>query len=184
MASDKSINIPNLDQEDNLTALTLGTNDDPLFTVGSTSGNQSIREVSDDLEECFRSVEEVVMKWESSRTKIWDSGVVAVNEYLQAINEAQRLSQNLRNLHGKNEGGENKDDELLHRVQILIRIAMVKLEEEFTHILVRHNRPFEPECMSFRSSDVGTMDGISVFVHLSLRHLPDIALVHARENLL
>ncbi|KAI3924147.1 hypothetical protein MKX01_029682 [Papaver californicum] len=87
------------------------------------------------------------MKWESSRTKIWDSGDVAVSEYLQAINDASRLSENLIKI---------------YIVQILIRIAMVKLEEEFTHILARRNRPFEPECMSFRSSDVSTMDGISI----------------------
>ncbi|KAI3983273.1 hypothetical protein MKX01_013340 [Papaver californicum] len=156
MANDESINILNLDKEDNLTAQTLGN---PFFTIGSTSGSKSRREVSDDLEECFRLVEEKVMKWESSRTKIWDSGDVAVSEYLQAINEASRLSENLINLHVENE---KKDDELLHRVQILIRIAMVKLEEEFTHILARRNRPFEPECMSFRSSDVSTMYGISI----------------------
>ncbi|MCL7024458.1 hypothetical protein MKW94_022259 [Papaver nudicaule] len=98
------------------------------------------------------------MKWESSRTMIWDSGDVAVSEYLQIIHQAQGLSENLRN-----EGADQKkDDELLHRVQIVIRIAMVKLEEEFIHILVCRNLPFEPECMSFHSSDVGTMDGISV----------------------
>ncbi|KAI3946678.1 hypothetical protein MKW92_043067 [Papaver armeniacum] len=173
MASDKSINIPNLDQEENLTAGTLETNGDPLFSVGSTSGNQSTIELSDDLEECFRSVEEEVMKWESSRTKIWDSGVVAVAEYLQAINEAQRLSENLIKLH---EGGEKKDDELLHQVQIVSRIAMVKLEEEFTHILVRGSRPFEPERMSFHSNDVGTLDGISIssfeFDHITVDESP------------
>ncbi|KAI3896743.1 hypothetical protein MKW98_009596 [Papaver atlanticum] len=39
---------------------------------------------------------------------------------------------------------------------------MAKLEEEFTDILVRRNQPFEPDYMSFHSSDVGTMDGISI----------------------
>ncbi|XP_026439841.1 exocyst complex component EXO70E2-like [Papaver somniferum] len=156
MANDKSVNMPNLDLEDKLAARS------PLFTTGSTSGNKSIREVSDDLEECFGSVEEKVMIWESSRTRIWDSGDVAVTEYLQAISEAQRIGEILRNFHAENEAGVNKADELLDRVQIVIRISMVKLEEEFSHIIVRRNRPFEPECMSFHSSDVGTMDGISI----------------------
>ncbi|OVA00809.1 Exocyst complex protein Exo70 [Macleaya cordata] len=176
MADCKSI-IPNIEGEENVIAATqhivraLGTSknltegmrkiledlDNQLSTMALTSESKG-RGVGD-FEERLRSIQEKVMNWESDQSMIWDCGADAVSEYLQAIDEAQRLTESLGSLSVNEDGEEN---ELLRRVHSVLQIAMARLEEEFSHILVQNKQSFEPELMSFRSSEGDTVDDDSI----------------------
>ncbi|KAG8482530.1 hypothetical protein CXB51_024004 [Gossypium anomalum] len=94
----------------------------------------------------------------STMATIDDEGPDEAFEYLSAVDEARKLIQGLENrcLNGEDE------KELLRRAHDVLQLAMQRLEEEFKYLLVQHRQPFEPEHMSFRSSeddgvDVGSM---------------------------
>ncbi|TYJ37833.1 hypothetical protein E1A91_A05G402800v1 [Gossypium mustelinum] len=101
------------------------------------------------IEEQLSVVEEKIMSWESDDSMIWDSGPDEVAEYLNAVDGARKLTERLENQCLSSQ--EEKD--LLCRAHDVLQMAMQRLEDEFKHVLVHHRQPFEPEPMSFRSSE-------------------------------
>ncbi|MBA0726160.1 hypothetical protein Golax_002008 [Gossypium laxum] len=101
------------------------------------------------IEEQLSVVEEKIMSWESDDSMIWDSGPDEVAEYLNAVNRARKLTERLENQCLSSQ--EEKD--LLCRAHDVLQMAMQRLEDEFKHVLVHHRQPFEPEPISFRSSE-------------------------------
>ncbi|KAK5802195.1 exocyst complex component EXO70E2-like [Gossypium arboreum] len=124
----------------------------------ATIDDEGVEGLKSGIEEHLSVVEEKIMSWETDESMIWDSGPDEAFEYLSAVDEARKLIQGLENrcLNGEDE------KELLRRAHDVLQLAMQRLEEEFKYLLVQHRQPFEPEHMSFQSSeddgvDVGSM---------------------------
>lgn len=131
----------------------------------STSGMAEVlnrkKEIGE-IEERLKSAQEKVSSWESDQSMIWDSGPDGASEYLQAVDEVRRLIEDLERL---SLSEDQEADELLCRAHSVLQIAMARLEEEFIHMLAQNKQNFEPEHMSFRSSedDIVDLDSTSSF---------------------
>ncbi|XWS40991.1 hypothetical protein CRYUN_Cryun17cG0042700 [Craigia yunnanensis] len=110
------------------------------------------------IEEQLSVVQEKIMSWEADESMIWDSGPDEAVEYLNAVDEARKLTQRLENQCLNSE----EEKELLRRAHDVLQMAMQRLEEEFKHMLVKHRQPFESEHMSFRSNEDDTVDEGSI----------------------
>ncbi|XWS30167.1 hypothetical protein CRYUN_Cryun24cG0094500 [Craigia yunnanensis] len=110
------------------------------------------------IEEQLSVVQEKIMSWEADESMIWDSGPDEAAEYLNAVDEARKLTESLEN-QGLNS---EEEKELLRRAHDVLQMAMQRLEEEFKHMLVQHRQPFEPEHISFRSSEDDAVDEGSI----------------------
>ncbi|XP_015879871.3 exocyst complex component EXO70E2 [Ziziphus jujuba] len=174
MADCKSV-IPELEGEENLIAAAkhiaraLGSNknltDDTrriLADLGvqlssiSTYSEKKDENLSE-IENCLNDVQEKIASWEADQSMIWDSGSDEVSEYLNAADEARKLTDRLESLSLKNE-----EYELLGRAHDVLQTAMAMLEEELVYMLVQNKQPFEPEHVSFRSSEEDTLDESSI----------------------
>ncbi|KAJ4959689.1 hypothetical protein NE237_019599 [Protea cynaroides] len=129
--------------------------DSRLSTMTVLSANK--RGEINEIEERLNFVQEKIASWDSDQS-IWDSSPEEASEYRQAVGEVQRLTENLGVL-SLNEGEEAT--KLLNRAHSILQMGMAKLEEEFSHILIQNRQPFEPEHMSFRSSEEDIVDAES-----------------------
>ncbi|KAE9449359.1 hypothetical protein C3L33_18751, partial [Rhododendron williamsianum] len=95
--------------------------------------------------------EERRLRKRRDESMIWDCGSEEAYDYVKAVDEAQKLIETLESLCLDRDGEES---ELLRRAHDVVHTAMVRLEEEFRHMLVQNRQPFvEPEHVSFRSSE-------------------------------
>lgn len=116
-----------------------------------------------EIENKLDVVQEKVMSWEADQSMIWDSGPDEAFEYLNAAEEARKLTERLDNLaSNKDHHGGDEKTELQRRAHDVLQTAMARLEEEFRYMLVQNRQPFEPERMSFRSSEEDTLDESSI----------------------
>ncbi|XP_055804461.1 exocyst complex component EXO70E2-like [Solanum dulcamara] len=122
-------------------------------------GTDETEEQLIELEEELNLVQSKVMNWEVGKSMIWDCGQEEAYEYLRYVDQTRKLIERLESL---NLVKGSKEDELLCRAHDLLQTAMNRLEEEFTHLLVHNRQPFEPEHMSFRSSEDDTLDDGSI----------------------
>ncbi|TKY65097.1 Exocyst complex component EXO70B1 [Spatholobus suberectus] len=111
------------------------------------------------IEERLNVIQEKIMKWEEDQSMIWDLGPEEASEYLNAANEARRLIEKLESLHLKKEDQEYK---FMQRACSVLQTAMARLEEEFRNLLIQNRQPFEPEYVSFRSSEEDPVDENSI----------------------
>ncbi|KAJ7971066.1 Exocyst subunit Exo70 family protein [Quillaja saponaria] len=111
------------------------------------------------VEDRLIAVEEKIMSWEEDQSMIWDSGADEASEYLNAVRETHQL---IERLEGWQFNKEDEQHELLHRAHSVLQTAMARLEEEFRHLLIENRQPFEPEYVSFRSSEEDGVDGSSI----------------------
>ncbi|GFY82940.1 hypothetical protein Acr_02g0011800 [Actinidia rufa] len=126
----------------------------------------SVTEISENKDERFSEIEErlyivrdKIMNWED-RPMIWDWSSEEAEECVEAVYEARRLTESLKSLCFN---GDIVENELLWRARDVLHMAMVRLEEEFTHILVQYRLPFESTTISCSSSDtVSFEDDLSV----------------------
>ncbi|XP_057521714.1 exocyst complex component EXO70E2 [Amaranthus tricolor] len=112
--------------------------------------NESIIKGVSETEQYLSVISDKIMNRVSDESMIWDSGPEDVSEYLKAVDEARALTERFESL------CLSKDDEeveLLRKAHDVLQTAMARLEQEFEHIIVQHSQPFEPEHMSFRSSE-------------------------------
>ncbi|XP_071722841.1 exocyst complex component EXO70E2-like [Rutidosis leptorrhynchoides] len=112
-------------------------------------------EVGDDISEIaerLNVIQDKIMSWEVDQSTIWNSGQDEAFEYLNATNEARKLTERLENI------CLDKDKELLQKARDILQTALSRLEEEFRQVLVQNKQPFEPEHMSFRSVDEDCLD--------------------------
>ncbi|CAJ1833085.1 unnamed protein product [Sphenostylis stenocarpa] len=111
------------------------------------------------IEERLSMIQEKVMRWEEDQSMIWDLGPEEASEYLNAANEARRLIEKLESLHLKKE---DQEYEFMQRAYSVLQTAMARLEEEFRNLLIQNRQPFEPEYVSFRSSEEDAVDENSI----------------------
>ncbi|GMI99284.1 exocyst subunit exo70 family protein E1 [Hibiscus trionum] len=124
----------------------------------ATIEDEVVEGMKSGIEEQLGVVEEKIMSWETDESMIFDSGPDEASEYLNAIEEARKLIGELENrcLNGEDE------KELLRRAHDVLQLAMQRLEDEFKYLLVQNRQPFEPEHMSFRSSEDDSADAGSM----------------------
>ncbi|XP_010258046.1 PREDICTED: exocyst complex component EXO70B1 [Nelumbo nucifera] len=123
------------------------------MTLVAANKKMELREI----EEHLNFIQEKVTSRESEQSMIWESSPKEASEYLKVVDEVRRLTENLGSM-PLNKGEENK---LLCRAHSILQTAMVRLEEEFSNILIQNRQPFEPEHMSFRSSEGDIVDDVS-----------------------
>ncbi|KAL3525851.1 hypothetical protein ACH5RR_014223 [Cinchona calisaya] len=112
-----------------------------------------------EVEEQLNKLQDKVMKWEENQSMIWDCSPDDANEYLRAVDEARKLTERFESL---NLAKDSEEDRFLQRAHDILQIAMVRLEEEFKHLLVQNWQPFEPEHMSFHSNEDDPVDDGSI----------------------
>ncbi|KAI5665726.1 hypothetical protein M9H77_15579 [Catharanthus roseus] len=130
-----------------------------LSSIARENESKQEEESPDEIEELLNSIQDKVMKWELDQSFIWDCGPEEGYEYLKAVEDARKLTERLENL---NVAKDSEEDGLLQRAHDILQTAMVRLEEEFRHLLVQHRQPFEPERMSFRSTEDDAVDDGSI----------------------
>ncbi|GFY86976.1 exocyst subunit exo70 family protein E1 [Actinidia rufa] len=130
-----------------------------LFSIAKVSEGKCVEEGIGKIEERLRIVQDKVMNWEVDESMIWDCGSEEADEYVKAVDEARRLTQSLESLCLSRDSDES---ELLRRAHDVLQTAMVRLEEEFRHMLVHNRQPFEPEHVSFRSNEDDVVDEGSI----------------------
>ncbi|KAJ9147526.1 hypothetical protein P3X46_029678 [Hevea brasiliensis] len=120
-----------------------------------TTVGESKVETPSEIEGQLNVIQEKIMSWETDQSMIWDSGLDEATQYLNAAEEARKLAERLGTLSLNKDDGEK---ELLMRAHDILQIAMARLEEEFKCMLVQNRQPFEPEHVSFRSSEEDATD--------------------------
>lgn len=166
--------VPEMEEEENLIAAAkhlvraLGSNKNltsNMKRVLADLGSQlsAMATISDEgvseIEEQLNIVQEKILSREADQSMIWDSGPDEATEYLNAVDEVRKLIERLDGLCLEKNGHEK---ELLRKAHDVLQMAMNRLEEEFRHILVQNRQPFEPEHVSFRSSEEDIMDESSI----------------------
>lgn len=115
----------------------------------------------DEIEQQLDKIQDKVMSWENDQSiMIWDCGHEEAYDYIKAVDEARRLIEVLENRSSSNRSED--DAASLRRAHDILQTAMARLEEEFRHLLVQNRQPFEPEHMSFRSTEDDIMEAGSV----------------------
>lgn len=117
--------------------------------------NEGVSEIENHLNE----IHDKVMGWEKNQAMIWDCGPEEAYQYLKSVDEVRKLIDVLEN---RGPNSSNEDADLLRKAHDILQTAMARLEEEFRHLLVQNRQPFEPEHVSFRSSEDDFMEGGSV----------------------
>ncbi|CAN6470200.1 unnamed protein product [Victoria cruziana] len=109
-----------------------------------------------EIEERIACAEETIWGWgtatsvSAGQSMIWDSKPEQASEYLQVVDDVQKL---MKSLESMSLTAEVVETELLRRSSSVLETAMVRLEEEFSHILQQNKQPLETELLSFRSAD-------------------------------
>eukprot|EP00252_Welwitschia_mirabilis_P027353 TRINITY_DN9366_c0_g1_i2.p1 TRINITY_DN9366_c0_g1~~TRINITY_DN9366_c0_g1_i2.p1 ORF type:complete len:634 (+),score=146.74 TRINITY_DN9366_c0_g1_i2:262-2163(+) len=84
-------------------------------------------------------LQERIMKWESDQEgSIWENGNEEALMYLQAVNDLQKMIDDMRDF-------PEPDIQLLHRMENLLHEAMTRLEEEFRALLEKHSEIVDPD---------------------------------------
>lgn len=114
-----------------------------------------------EIEQQLDKIQDKVMSWENNQSiMIWDCGPEEAYDYIKSVDEARRLIEVLENRSSSNSSEE--DAASLRRAHDILQTAMARLEEEFRHLLVQNRQPFEPEHMSFRSTEDDLIEAGSV----------------------
>uniref|UniRef100_A0A7N0T9J5 Exocyst subunit Exo70 family protein n=1 Tax=Kalanchoe fedtschenkoi TaxID=63787 RepID=A0A7N0T9J5_KALFE len=123
-----------------------------LCTLAVRVEPNEVKEVPDVtyIEERLNAVEVRINNWEADQSMLWECGEEEVSLYLNCVNETLEIISSLEQQPFR-EGVD--DSPLLRRVHDILQIAMTRLEDEFKYILSLNQIPFEPQVVSFRSSE-------------------------------
>lgn len=114
-----------------------------------------------EIEQQLDKIQDKVVSWENNQSiMIWDCGPEEAYDYIKSVDEARRLIEVLENRSSSNSSED--DATSLRRAHDILQTAMARLEEEFRHLLVQNRQPFEPEHMSFRSTEDDIIEAGSV----------------------
>ncbi|RZC59905.1 hypothetical protein C5167_007206 [Papaver somniferum] len=95
-----------------------------------------------DIENWMNSVEMKVNSWVLDKSFVLNCSLEEASEYFELVEQVLGLADNLASF-PFNDDWKNK--ELLHQAHTVLHFAMVKLEEEFSHILVKNRQFLETE---------------------------------------
>ncbi|KAF6161454.1 hypothetical protein GIB67_009333 [Kingdonia uniflora] len=94
-----------------------------------------------EIEEEFEAAEKIVLKWDSNSNTPhylslpWEDSPYEASEYLAAVDEILRLTEDL--------SLSPDGDEIGDRAESVLQMAMARLEEEFRHLLIRNTVPLD-----------------------------------------
>ncbi|GJR33517.1 exocyst complex component EXO84C [Tanacetum coccineum] len=120
------------------------------------SGNEKLSGVMARLE----SISQKVASWEVGQSMIWDSGTDDGKDYLKMVDEVRRL---VERFEGLNLSKDSEEYEILRKANDVLQTSMARVEEEFKHMLAHNRQNFEPERLSFRSTEDDSLDDSSRF---------------------
>ncbi|KAJ8749680.1 hypothetical protein K2173_010100 [Erythroxylum novogranatense] len=103
-----------------------------------------------DFEGPLNDIQAKVLNWEADQSIIWERGPDEATKYLNVVDEARTLTEKLEALSLSNEDGVK---EMLLRAHNVLQMVMARLEEEFKNILVENSQPYDPDLLSFGSSE-------------------------------
>ncbi|CAN6477180.1 unnamed protein product [Victoria cruziana] len=109
-----------------------------------------------EMEERLAFAEEKVWAWGTAasvaagQSMLWECGPEQASEYLQVVDDIHKLIQSLESL---SLTADQEENDILQRADSVLQTAMIRLEEEFSHMLVQGRQPLELEHSSFRSSE-------------------------------
>ncbi|KAL7190601.1 hypothetical protein ACSBR2_022809 [Camellia fascicularis] len=103
-----------------------------------------------EIEGQLNAVQDKVTNWEVDQSMIWDCGSERSCKYVKMVIEARKLTEGLESLCLSRESDENG---ISWRAHDALQMAMVRLEEEFRHMLVQYQQAFQPELVSICSSE-------------------------------
>lgn len=129
-----------------------------LSSLAASEENGDGEGVSE-IETHLNAIQTKVMNWVEDETMIWDRGSEEAYGFIKVIDETRILAEQLEGLCLNKDSREN---ELLSKAHNIIQTTMVRLEDEFKHMLIENRQPFEPEHMSFRSTEEDILDDRSV----------------------
>lgn len=129
-----------------------------LSSLTAAEDNKDDEGVSE-IENRLCAIQIKVMNWVEDESMIFDRGSEEAYEYVKIVDEARILAEQLENMCLNKDSDKN---EYLSKAHDVIQTAMVRLEDEFKHMLVENRQPFEPEHMSFRSTEEDILDDRSV----------------------
>lgn len=125
-----------------------------LLSLTASEENKDEEGISE-IKTRLNAIQTKVMNWVEDESMIFDRGSEEAYEYLKICDEARILAEQLENTHLNKD---NCSNELLSKAHDIIQTSMVRLEDEFKHLLVENRQPFEPEHMSFRSTEDDILD--------------------------
>ncbi|KAH0450507.1 hypothetical protein IEQ34_021199 [Dendrobium chrysotoxum] len=120
----------------------LSSMNDLLPTAGSGCSSPSAgrvdarREVPAAGEYHLEEAEEVIQRWESSDSLLWEASAEEAVEYLDAVDELVSLLES-----------ESFPEEFRARAEIAVQIAMARLEDEFRHLMIRNTVPLDADSL-------------------------------------
>ncbi|KAK8943961.1 hypothetical protein KSP40_PGU000765 [Platanthera guangdongensis] len=82
----------------------------------------------------LEGAEEVIHRWESSDSLLWEASVDEAVEFLDAVDELVSFLES-----------EYCPGELSARAEIVLQIAMARLEDEFRHLMIRNTVPLDAD---------------------------------------
>ncbi|KAE9448941.1 hypothetical protein C3L33_19161, partial [Rhododendron williamsianum] len=109
------------------------------------SFSELVLQLPKEMSNCYASLERLTLDGCESLISL----PLEAYDYVKAVDEAQKLTETLESLCLDRDG---EECELLRRAHDVVHMAMVRLEEEFRHMLVQKRQLFEREDVSFRSS--------------------------------
>ncbi|KAJ0974023.1 hypothetical protein J5N97_015988 [Dioscorea zingiberensis] len=112
-----------------------------------------------DIEKRLSVLQEKIVAWDSDQSMIWDRDPEEASEYLHVVDEVRQVVESLGSFNSK--VMDDGCNELIRRADSNLQIAMVRLEDEFVHLLVQYQQPVEPEHVSFRSTEDDPGDDLS-----------------------
>lgn len=107
-----------------------------LLPAGCSSSISSEVDINrgDSRLEC---AEEVIHRWESSDSLLWEASVDEAVEYLDAVDELVSFLES-----------ECCPGELSARAEIALQISMARLEDEFRHLMIRNTVPLDADSLN------------------------------------
>lgn len=95
-----------------------------------------------DIENWMNSVEMKVNSWVLDNSFVLNCSLEEASEYFELVEQVLGLADNLASFPFNDDW---KKKELLHQAHTVLHFAMVKLEEEFSHILIKNRQFLETE---------------------------------------
>ncbi|CAL5372274.1 unnamed protein product [Camellia sinensis] len=138
----------NFTDDDRKILADLGTRLSSMSKVSENKDGES--EWLSEIEEQLNAVQDKVTNWEVDQSMIWDCGSERSCKYVKMVIEARKLTEGLESLCLSRESDENG---ISWRAHDALQMAMVRLEEEFRHMLVQYQQAFQPELVSICSSE-------------------------------
>ncbi|PIM99182.1 Exocyst component protein [Handroanthus impetiginosus] len=117
--------------------------------------NEGEAEDTREIETRLMPAKQTIMSLHSNHSKIWDSNPLIVSEYLQAVSEVLRLSEDLGNMPLKRR---SRGKELFDQTQSILQMAMDRLQNELIHILVQNKECLCEENLISEDSFVSNED--------------------------